>query len=143
MLWLSLSERLDLRFNELKFGKFVDEKTLDVDESRMIKAVLDHSSRHDLDAATIAEKLATMNAAHLDSWHLCSGHHLTELLSIALRKAIGSYNAGEMGVERVKQMLLLAYESADFLSTGLYAAIRVWERLSPPFEVLASVVPPR
>ena len=137
LLWLSLSEKLDLRFEDLKFGKFVDDKTLHVDESSMIKAVLNHSSKHALDAGTIAAKLATMSAALQDPWHVCSGHHLTELLAIALRKAIGSHDAGEMGVEQVEKMLALAYEAADFPSTELHAAIRTWERLSPPFLVLA------
>jgi hypothetical protein len=137
LLWLSLFEKLNLRFEDLKFGKFVDDKTLHVDESSMIKAVLNHSSKHALDVGTIAAKLATLNVALRDPWHVCSGHHLTELLSIALRKAIGSHDAGEMGVEQVERMLALAYEAADFPSTELYAAIRTWERLSPPFLVLA------
>jgi hypothetical protein len=136
-LWLSLSEKLNLRFEDLKFGKFVDDKTLHVDESSMIRAVLNHSSKHALDVGTIAAKLATLNVALHDPWHVCSGHHLTELLAIAFRKAIGSHDAGEMGVEQVERMLALAYEAADFPSTELYAAIRTWERLSPPFLVLA------
>lgn len=103
----------------------------------MIKTVLDHSRRHDLDVDTIAVKLATISAAPHDLWHVCSGHHLTELVAIALRKAIGTHDAGEMSVERVEQMLMLAYEAADFPSTALHAGIRAWERLSSPFVVLA------
>jgi hypothetical protein len=49
LLWKSLREGLHLRFEELRFGKFVDAETLEVDERKMIKAVLDHSNRHDLD----------------------------------------------------------------------------------------------
>lgn len=136
---LSLSDKMHLDFKKLKFGKFIDDKTLNVDERRMIKAVLDHSCRHDLKVDMIAAKLAPMSVTLDDLWHVCSGHHLTELMAIALRKAIGSYDAGDRSVEQIEQMLLLAYEGADFPSTQLYAAIRVWERLSPPFVVLAPV----
>lgn len=136
-LWLSNSEQMNLRFSEIKLGKFIDDKTLQVNEKSIIKAVLDHSSRPDLGINTIAEKLAAMNVALHDPWHVCSGHHLTELLALALRKAIGTHDTGKMSAEQVETMLTLAYEAADFPATGLYADIRAWQHASAPFVVLA------
>jgi hypothetical protein len=53
-----------------------------------------------------------------------------------LRKAIGTYNAGEMGIEQVERMLLLAYEAADLHATQLHADMRRWQALSHPFRML-------
>jgi Protein of unknown function (DUF4435) len=138
LLWVSLRGGLYLRFDELKYGKFVNDKTLGIDERKMIKTVLDHSCRHDLDEQAIATALAELGAADHDPWHLCCGHHLTEILAIAFRKALASHNANEMPVEQVEHMLMLAYEAADFRSTPLHANIRTWEELNPPFVVLRS-----
>jgi hypothetical protein len=139
LLWLSLHDGLNLRFEELRYGKFIDDKTLDVDERKMIKAVLDHSGRHDLDQGTIASALASLRSADHNPWHLCCGHHLTEILAIALRKAIGTNNSKDMPVEQVEHMLMLAYEAVDFRSTELYGAIHAWEGLNHPFVVLRPV----
>jgi hypothetical protein len=136
LLWVSLRDGLHLRFEDLKYGKFVDDKTLEVDERKMIKAVLDHTGRHDLDEGAIAAAVATLGAVNHDPWHVCCGHHLTEILALAFRKALGTYNANEMRVEQIEHMLMLAYEAADFRSTRLYAAIRSWEELSHPLVVL-------
>ncbi len=136
LLWMSLRDGLHLDFKELKFGKFVDDKTLQADVPKLVKTVLDHSRRHDLDAAALVAALTASSAAAHDPWHLCCGHHLTEILAIALRKALGSHNAGEVGAEQVEHMLMLAYEAADFRATRLHAAIRAWEEQSRPFVVL-------
>jgi hypothetical protein len=135
-LWLSRQEALNLRFDELKYGKFVDDKTLEVDTRKMIKTVLDHSNRRDLTEKLIAARLAALNDGGYDPWHLCCGHHMSQILAIAFRKAIGSYNAGEVDVEQVEQMLKLAYEDVYFRSTELYADIRLWESLTPPYMAL-------
>lgn len=133
LLWLSLRSGLHLKFEELNFGKFVDDRTLEVAPAKMVKAVLDHHNRHDLDRdAILADLMAATRPEH-DPWHLCCGHHLTEILSIALRKALASHNAGEMSVKRVEDMLMLAYETVFFRGTPLYLS---WERLSRPFRVL-------
>jgi Protein of unknown function (DUF4435) len=89
LLWVSLRERVGLRFEELRYGKFIDDKTLIVDPRKMLKAVLDHAGRHDLKAEDLALFVEEIVAIEHDPWHLCSGHHLTEILAIALRKAIG------------------------------------------------------
>lgn len=136
LLWYSVSSRLHLDFDELKIGKFVDEKTLAVDVRQMVKTVLDHSRRPDLDGGAIARQVEETMAAGYDRWHLCCGHHLAEILAMALRKTLGTHSSGEMDAAQIEQKLGLAYEAVHFSSTRLYADIRTWEHISTPFKVL-------
>jgi hypothetical protein len=136
LLRMSLREGLGLRFEELRFARFVNDKTLEVDEVAMVKTVIDHSSKHALHPSAILAALAAAPPAGEDPWQLACGHHLAEILAIGLRKALGSHDAKEMRAETIERELILAYEPSFFAETRLYAAIRAWEALSHPFAVL-------
>lgn len=140
LLLCSIREGHNLRFEDLKYGKFIDDKTLVTDEQKMIKAVLDHSNRHDLDPKKIAAALRALRAKGYETWHVVCGHHLTEILAIALRKALGSGDAKDLDAHRLEDMLALAYEAKYFRDTLLYTAIRAWERQVAPFAVLPGEV---
>jgi hypothetical protein len=71
-----------------------------------------------------------------DPWQLCNGHDLVEVLSIGLRRAIGSQSAAAVRVEEIERALRLAYESVDFAASALYRTIREWEQRNHPFRIL-------
>ncbi|MDC3956012.1 DUF4435 domain-containing protein [Polyangium jinanense] len=142
MLWLSRKDRLNLKFEELKFGKFVDEKTLLLDPAEMVKVVANHSQRPDLKNDVLLTRLAALYDDGHDPLHVCCGHHLTEILAFALRKAWGTNDAGAFDGPMVERMLVLAYDEGLFVTTQLYASIRAWESQHPPFIVLRALGTP-
>ncbi|MDC0748103.1 DUF4435 domain-containing protein [Polyangium mundeleinium] len=136
LLWLSRRDGLNLRFEELKVGRFIDEKTLLLDPMEMVKVVANHSKRLDLKGEALLARLMAMHDDAHDPWHVCCGHHLTEILALALRKAWATNDRGELDGSMVERMLILAYDEGLFATTKLCASIRTWESLHPPFVVL-------
>jgi hypothetical protein len=132
----SLRAGLHLRFEELKFHKFVDERSLVVNEAEMVQTAINHSGKHALRRADILAALRGAAAAAEDPWHLACGHHVVEILAIGMRKALGSHDAKEMSAATIARELLLAYEAAFFPATRLHAGIRTWEGLAAPFAIL-------
>jgi hypothetical protein len=134
--WHSLRSDLRLRFDGLPLARFVDMVTLTADRSKLIATVKNHSQRHDLDNEELGLAIRGIDNPQHDPWQLCNGHDLVGVLSIGLRKALGSQSAVAVGVEEIARALRLAYESVDFATCELYRAIREWEQRNCPFQVL-------
>lgn len=71
-----------------------------------------------------------------DPWQICCGHDLVQILSVGLRKTIGSNNAKDIEPNILERSLRLAYEEAYFHDTQLYLDICTWENENQPFIVL-------
>ncbi len=136
--WVSLRKRFDLRFDELSFHKFVETGDLHIDVGRLIRAVKDHSQRHDIPDSHLEQELAAIAKPGHDPWELCCGHDLLEILSLALRSTVASRNAHEVKRETLERELRLAYQDTYFQQTDLARAIREWEHANPPYRVLPS-----
>jgi hypothetical protein len=98
--------------------------------------IKNHSQRQDLDNHELELAVRAMEEPKHDPWQLCNGHDLVGVLSIGLRRAIGSQSAVGVGVEEMERALRLAYEAVDFAASELYRAIREWEQRNHPFRVL-------
>lgn len=135
--WLSLRNQLALRFESLTFGKFVRAEALMIDLAKLVKAVKDHSSAHHLNELEIRKQMQALQDNSHDLWQVCCGHDLVGILSLGLRKTLGSNDAKRVEQEVISQALRLAYESAYFRSTRLYAAIQDWEKANSPYQVFS------
>ncbi|WP_341736411.1 DUF4435 domain-containing protein [Microcoleus sp. CAWBG640] len=134
--WASLKFDYCLKFEGLEFKKFVDEKTLALNESKLIKTLKDKSQKLGLDDREIQQKMDSLKTNTQDIWYICCGHDMIAILSIALCKALGSCNSKQVEPNVLEINLRLAYESAHFRLTKLYIAIQTWEQTNQPFEVL-------
>jgi hypothetical protein len=134
--WASLKNHLALRFEDLPFSSFVDSNTLAVDINKLIRTLKNHSQKPFLKEKDVREQVQNLKDDSHDSWHVCCGHDLICILSIGLRKAIGSNNATEVRPEVIEKSLRLAYEISHFYMTQLYQSIRAWEQNNRPFKVL-------
>jgi Protein of unknown function (DUF4435) len=145
-LWLSNSENLNLTFDGLKFKEFIDDRTIHLDERKLINEVKNKSQPAEkpalADLTDIQKRIAAKKQDSHDPWQICRGHDLVEILSIGLRKAWGSNDAIDVvprSNERkttLESQLSLAYEAAYFLKTQLYQEILTWESSNQPFKVL-------
>ena len=135
LLWASLKEAWNLRFEGLDFGKFVDSKDLTVNTTALSKTLKNHSQSHHLDETELAAAIQSIQYQNHPPLLVCCGHHLVEILSLGLRRAIGSRNAKEVEAEILERSLRLAYEFAYFAETELFKQIREWEKANQPYRV--------
>lgn len=134
--WVSQLDELNLTFDGIKFSKFTDEPTLQIDELKLIQTVKNKSQALSVKDEELQQRLTNQKSSSHDPWQLCCGHDMMEILSLGLRKAIGSLNATDVEPNSLERSLRLAYEAAYFCRTQLYLAIRAWESDNQPFLVL-------
>ncbi|MEZ2227506.1 MAG: DUF4435 domain-containing protein [Microcoleus sp.] len=136
--WASLKFHYCLKFEDLAFKKFVDDRTLILNESELIKTVKNNSQRLGLDETEVKAKMDSLKTNTQDIWYICCGHDMIAILSIALCKALGSCNSKQVEPNVLEINLRLAYESGHFRLTKLYIAIQTWEQTNQPFQVLSN-----
>ena len=134
--WASLKFDYSLKFEDLAFRKFVEEGTLVLNKSDLIKTVKDKSQKPGLDERKIQQKMDSLTTTTQDMWYVCCGHDMIGILSIALCKELGSCKPQKVEPNVLEEDLRLAYESSYFCKTQLYAAIQQWEKNNQPFQVL-------
>ena len=136
LLWISQCDELNLTFDGITFSNFVDKQTLQIDELSLIKEVKNKSQAFSLKDEDLQKRLMSQKNNSHDPWQVCCGHHLVEILSLGLRKAIGSNKPADVEPNSLERNLRLAYEEVYFRQTHLYLEIRVWESNNQPFKVL-------
>jgi len=136
--WTSSLQNLGLTFENIAFAQFVDRDTLSVDTSQMIRTVKNKSQRHDLVETILQHAIDGVADDTHDRWDVCCGHDLICILSVGLRKALGSNSARDVEPELLEKSLRLAYEAVYFLETHLFESLRAWEAANQPFRVFTS-----
>jgi len=131
--WASLKFNYALKFEGLAFSKFIDDKTLALNESKLLQTVKNNSQKLGLDEVEIIAKMDSLKANDQDMWYVCCGHDMICILSIALCKALGTRNSKQVESDVLEKDLRLAYESSHFRLTQLYTAIQDWEKTNQPF----------
>ena len=134
--WVSIRHGHALKFEGLKYRAFTDHLTLAVNQSKLIKAIKDHSQKPQLLDQELQQQIEAIRDETHDKWHVCCGHDLIGLLSVGLHKTIGSWNWKEIEPEIIERSLRLGYESAWFRDTRLYASIKAWEEVNGSFQVI-------
>lgn len=135
--WCASHERLRLNFDGLAFSRFTDRDTLEVNEDRLVEVLRTRSPGASLSAVQLHSRLAERKKLQPDLYQLCCGHDVTELLSLGLRKLLGSRDARDVAPDALERSLRLAYEVSYFLGTRLAAEIRAWEAANPNYRVFA------
>lgn len=136
--WISQRDGLNLTFNGIKFSEFINKQTLGIDEFILIKEVHNKSQAFSIKSEDIQQRITNLKSNSHDPWQVCCGHDLVEILSIGLRKAIGSTDRIEPN--SLECSLRLAYEEAYFLKTQVYSSICIWESNNQPFKVLRNYI---
>ena len=140
--WISLREKLSLKFEDMDFSKFVDKDTLKIDNVlKLIRNVQSRSSektvRKQILDTELQNKIKQLKSDAHDPWHVCCGHDIVGFLAFGLRKAIGTVTVEP---EMLEICLRLAYEQSYFRQTKLYISIRQWETSNMPFIALTQEV---
>jgi hypothetical protein len=134
--YISQSDELNLTFEGITFSKFIDEKNWQFNEVKLIQEIKNKSQAFYLKDEDLEKRLITEKSNNQDPWQVCCGHDLVEILSLGLRKAIGTNKTVDVEANSLERNLRLAYEVAYFYKTQLYWKIRTWETNNQPFYLL-------
>jgi Protein of unknown function (DUF4435) len=88
--WISLREKLSLKFEGLEFAQFIKKDSLHIEQLHFFKAVKNKSQRLDIADKQLEAYIQDLRDDAHDLWHVCCGHDLVCILSAALRKTIGT-----------------------------------------------------
>ncbi len=134
--YISQSDELNLTFEGITFSKFIDEKNWQFNQLKLIQELKNKSQAFYLKDEDLEKRLITEKSNNHDPWQVCCGHDLVEVLSLGLRKAIGTNKTADVEANSLECSLRLAYEVAYFYQTHLYLEIRKWETNHQSFHVL-------
>ncbi|MDJ0671170.1 MAG: DUF4435 domain-containing protein [Microcystis sp. M53598_WE2] len=132
---LSLRNELDLKFEGLKFGKFIDKEKLSINIDELIRSIKNHSQKLSLDEQQIKQDLSVISDENHDPWQLCCGHDFISILAIALCKVLGTWNANDVKKEDWERELRLAYELSYFYQTQIYQLMVNWQSNNHPYQI--------
>lgn len=133
--WISQQYDYSLTFNDIVYSRFIDNRTLVLNISEMIRTIKNKSSRHDLDEKYLQNLIDEVTDEEHDSWDVCSGHDLVCILSLGLCRAFGSNKSGEVRPEMLEKFLRTGYEAVYFYSIQLYQFLKNWENSNHPFQI--------
>ena len=126
LMYISYLRGYNLNFKNLDFRDFIDRRTLTIDQTKMVQAVIDNTAGCELSKRGVLKDLQTQSMSMDQKEKLARGHDSVDILLIGLRDAFGSYNAGTLTVGALGGALRLAYDSKDFTKTKLYIDSKRW-----------------
>jgi 5S rRNA maturation endonuclease (ribonuclease M5) len=133
--WLSLRNKLDLKFEGLNFKNFIDKENLSINIDKLIISIKNHSQKPSLDEQQIKQDLSVISDENHDPWQLCCGHDFIDILAIALCKVLGTWNANDVKTEVLERELRLAYELSYFYQTQIYQLMVNWQSNHHPDQI--------
>jgi Protein of unknown function (DUF4435) len=135
LLWVSLQDNLNLKFEGIDFPKFIDAATLTIDETKLIEEVKRKSQKPGLKTPELQQRLNCQKVPTHDRWQVCRGHDLINILAVGFRKVLGSNQPNEVTVEILERVLRVGYEQVYFQTTQLYVAIDKWQIDHPTYRI--------
>lgn len=126
------------KYEYIDYHKFVDPKTLNLNQKKLLKIVENKSSKPNFFAKSPnKERLETIQQEVFDVLEFCNGHDVCNLLSLALEEAIASKaSSKKVAGETIEANLVMNYRLEDFQKTQLYKALKNWEKSHfPPYQL--------
>lgn len=114
---------------QLKYSKFIDERNLNFKgEYDLINTVVNYSNNKGTEVKSrgeIEESYQSKLKEAVDLLQLCNGHDIANLISLALRKAIGSKN---LDYKAIECDLILSFDTSEFNQTEVFISMKKWEK---------------
>jgi len=133
---LSMKRDYNLKFEGLRYDRIIDKDTLKIDVCRLITAIVQMSDSN-TQFALIHEEFneGLNNEAKADFRHVCCGHDIIAVMSVGLRKSIGSLDSKTAHPTNIASALRLSYDSSDLKSSALYSCVKQWETTNSGYKV--------
>lgn len=134
--WISLSDGLNLKFEGLDFGDFINKNDLSFDLNSSITTVKNKSQKQHIDNNQVIEKILDLASNNHAKHQICCGKDLVEIFALGLQRVFGTKSKeNPIDSARINQGLRLAYEFEFFATTNLYQSVKIWEQENIPFRV--------
>ena len=134
--WASRKYNLNIDFKFLNFYRFVDIRDLSININKLYKELKTKSSNKDMDYGMLKKYVNGLVKLNADTWNICQGHDLVEILTIGLKEIFGNHAKAHLDSDIVSKNLRLAYNLSYFIDTKLYASIKRWEESNSEFRIL-------
>lgn len=133
---LSVTDDLRLRFEGLRFERFVDRNSIKMNVDKMINNVFALTRNPQLEMEDIRDRLLELvKDVTDDPYQICCGHDFIAIFGIALRKVVGSLAKQERDPQKLGVALRLAYDSEDFRQTKLYSDAKQWSARNRGYDI--------
>ena len=132
----SVRNGLNLRFRGLKYSAWIDPVSFEAKVSSLIEEVKNHSQRLDMASEALAVGIREVETADLEPREICNGQDLIEVLSVGLRRVLGTNDASSVNGDKLRRYLRLAFSIQDFAASSLSREIRRWEAENDGFPLL-------
>ncbi len=139
--YLSAVRGLGLKFESIKYERVLDPRTCGVNVERLVQQVTSGLRDPTVHTGDLVAAIEQLLESDRDPWGFVCGHDLTEALSTALRRRVGTHNSGDLPAARIESELRMAFIDRDLVSTGMAHKIRQWESNNPGYRVLPSGFP--
>jgi hypothetical protein len=145
--WLNEAEALNLSFQDLPYGRFVDPITEGVDISTLLNVLkTGRAGQLRLTEDEFLDKIRALESLEPDPWQVCQGHDLISLLELLLPIHIDRIAGREAArasrpkfrPEVMDRSLRLAFNLEDFYATNLYRLVQEWQSSKPTYTVFLS-----
>jgi hypothetical protein len=127
---------LNLRFQGITYSRCINQQSLEMNWTALIDEVKNRSQRPELSSDELDAAIRTLKFLEYDPWQICSGHDLVSILSVGLRRILGTNSAAAVSDEVLRRSLRLAYHDNEFSNSQLAARFREWEVLNPGYRIL-------
>lgn len=115
-------------FNSLSPWRFADLQNWMIDETAVIAHISDHLN---LPPDALINSLTAITVP--DPFVLLHGRDTADILAMGFRNKLGNH---QLPVERISQMLRLAFDDSIAAACLLFQQIRSWEAVNAPYRVL-------
>jgi len=136
---ISRKHSWSVQFDGISYERFIDVKTLKVDAESMLRELRGRQARA-CDGRSMTESAGELFTVERNSghslWDLCNGHDVVQILSISLRRLIGTRRVSEVPPGRLELELRLAFDPDEFRASVLHSAFLAWEARNPGFRLL-------
>ena len=126
LMHISQREGLGLCFKNLPFYDFIDTRSLSLDASRMVEAVIFNSKSCRMSRKALLRRLSEEAERLDDQWLAVRGHDAVDILLIGLHRTFGAFNSKSLNEGELGGALRLAFSDECFRGTDLYKDTSAW-----------------
>jgi hypothetical protein len=125
-MYVSFLRGYNLDFKDLDFRDFIDRRTLRIDETKMVQAVIRNTEGCELSYRNALRDLHQQSQLFQDKERIARGHDSVKVLLIGLKDIFGTYNTANINEGSLGGSLRLAFSFDDFDDTELYRVSKDW-----------------
>ncbi len=129
-LGLKFKSGSDNKYKFIDYSMFINQN-FSINENDLIKAIENKSEKqnffnnHKDLLKDLLKDLDEIRKNNYDKFEFCNGHDVMNILSLALKKEIGSESISSNDLE---EHFYIAYRLEDFIQTNLYKNLQDWEK---------------